>query len=224
MTLQRGDDPRVVPIGRRAREVPLVAAIVAISLLIALVKPWGAAPAASAHPSPRTPGATATPSPVALASPSFVVVDPAADWCYAGDSWRLLTIQEDYGRDSHAWLPVTVSTRASGPADPAVPVTPVRTQRALGLGFCTPYRATAVALRRVTAWRLDRFGLASPVALSSITTDLSDPDHGDLFAPPASASLRGSWAAGTYVFAIDSRDPASPRDWFAVDLQIDPLR
>lgn len=226
-----------VRIARRDRWPVAWAGLIAVFLVGALLKPWEGPSLAASSSEPAAPATSA-------AGPSAgpeVLADLRAH-CQDPLGWRVYSRELGIGRQVRTWSSVEPVKRATGPADPAIPVVllgPVVD----ALGYCSPWTGSErpPADARPSAWRRDAAG--GGAGLTAIRLRTIAPDHpsilGALFGPLAGQgpgaslapgpgasdprSAAGSdaapaptrWPAGRYVFALRA---AGWERWWAVQV------
>ena len=122
------------------RGLLLGATVIAIVLVLAVLKPWGApggtGPTTVAGlPSGGLPRAAASPGPTPTPSATPPGLDEPGGQCFPGTDWRLFAIEVNHGRRLRHRLS-TEPGHAESPRDPAVPFVRVVVDRLLALGFC----------------------------------------------------------------------------------------
>lgn len=208
-----------------------VVAVVAVLVGVAALKPWpqpepGAAPAA--RPAPFTAPPTAAPTRTIETADSL-----AEPICLGAGSWRVASLEQWRTQAVRVWRAIEPLADASGPADPAIPPVPVVAVELSALGWCAPTagpsRPTGPA--RVEVWMVAG-RQATPVAVA-LVAPARDTPLGALYAPApcgpgarpdpscpvSSTAVRGSWAAGRYVFRVEDLGTGAIA-WFAVEIEI----
>jgi hypothetical protein len=205
----------------------VVAALIAIFVAVALVKPW---------PGPGAP----RPTPRLTVTPRVIAsVDPLAELrlhCQEPPGWRIYSQELWSTLTVRSWRSLEPAYRASGPLDPAIPIVPLAA-RIDALGYCSPWtpdqRPPDTA--RIDGWRIvipgreaDGGQFGPPVAATATLQPLESgwPSVlGALYRPPAdedhgAAGATAVWPDGRFVFAV--RAPGYER-WWAVDVEAPPL-
>ena len=213
------DSDRVRQVQAGGKGGPLaVAALIVISVVLAVLKPWGGAspglaPASSAA-HPRT-GAVPEPS----ADPT---VDPAAGVggpCYYGRAWRLFTTDTSSNGPVGTWYDLQ-PVPAAGPDDATIPVVQVHSDTLDQLGYCRmtdPGRPVHVLATR--AWQLIEGSDPRSIRLAAADqAEGVDPDVGALYLPPTvgHGAAGAVWAPAVYVFEIQLETSPLSAEWFAV--------
>jgi hypothetical protein len=174
-------------------------AVVAVATLAILtIKPWGGPEAGPAVP-PDPSGATTieptrTPIPTTTEAPRSDV----AGICMNVGAWLVTSVELDRQRTIRVWRAIDFATSATGPLDPSIPLTQLRTDGVLGLGWCAPTDDAdgSTETATVDAWQIDGQA-AIPIALVAAEDTVSS-DDGALYRP-ADRTAR-FWATHTYVF------------------------
>ncbi len=175
---QRRDGPVLTPVGGSSKLPIRLAALAVVLILVALLKPWGAAsgpdavtPSVSPLQSPASAqsaaaGGDASPSPIRAApTPS---PNPDAIECLEPDGWRIVTLQRSGERESRSWTLVRPVV-ASGPDDPAIEPVRVGGQDLIEIGFCgVGQRAGLVPVEIQAVWMLAANGTWQPHPVSPI--------------------------------------------------------
>jgi hypothetical protein len=187
--------------------------VVAVAALVILtIKPWGGVetgPAVRSEPTgARTtePTMTAIPIPTTTAAPGSEV----AGICINVGAWLMTTVELDRQRTIKVWRAIDFATSATGPLDPSIPLTQLRTDGVLGLGWCAPADGSGASTAAVEAWRLDG-RRTTPIPLAAADATVSS-GYGALYRPPEPTSRH--WAVGTYVFRHSAGD--GREHWFKV--------
>ena len=133
--------------------------------------------------------------------------------CIDVGAWLLTTVELDRERTIRVWRAIDLGTSATGPLDPGIPMTQLRTDGVLGLGWCAPTVGSDASTDTATveAWVVDG-GTAAPIALTDRDPSAPRSGYGGLYRPADPAA--SAWAQGTYVFhhaTSDGRD-----HWFRV--------
>lgn len=202
------------------------AGLIGLFLVVALIKPW-VGPAVGAPSFEPVAAGPAAPAP--SVAPDLLA--GLRDHCQEPIGWRVYSRELWIGRPVRTWRSVEPLARASGPADPAIPIVPLG-PFVDALGYCSPWtdpeRPPDDA--RVAAWqRADAAGGGEGVTvvpLVSIAPD--DPTAlGALFGARAAGSVSGSasspqatpaptgWPAGRYIFVLRATDWER---WWAVQV------
>ena len=194
--------------------------VVAVFLVILVLKPWS-----SGDPSIATPSHGARPNspPVDAARPpdgAPARLDPAsavADICLDAGTWLVTSVQRDQGKTIRVWRAILPASGASGPLDPSIPQTQVRSEGVLELGWCAPDRGAEAPSQgaSIDAWSTDG-GDARPIHLVDPRPETSP--YGALYLPlEPSATI---WAPGVYVFRHASGGAADR--WFSLRIEAIP--
>jgi len=212
-------------------------AVATIAVVVAILKPWPAAPPANpalaaviGDPS-ADPGATA-----ASTDPPVLHPDPSVghdEIGCTGGGWQVVSLDRLADWTVRTWVPAAPVV-ASGPLDPAIPRIALDGPAVLGVGACRPIipsRADAasesVGAAIVGAWtRADgavrplRVGVAAAMRGAG-----SDPRLAILYRPMrpgAEGAIAASWPAGEFVIELagtDDGDRATDADrgrWIAL--------
>ncbi len=225
-----GDDPRRL----RVVIVVLVAVIVVL-----LIRPWGDGATRSAvGPRPTSAvedsvagPASGTGSPTGVDAPaaerSGVPSDASAERhvsCGSPDGWRATTIQRwpDRVLPVRSWIAID-PVKATGPADPLIPLAPVAANLVTAIGYCAPLAARLQPPAESTAslWTLTP---TVPLRLTAIGLDpVSLFRQGVLWrpAPELDAVPReggdAAWPPGRYVIQI--ADPGGTfQQWLGIEI------
>ncbi len=210
------------------RGLLLGATVIAVVLVLAVLKPWGApgGPGEAAVPGLPSAGpaaADSSPGPTATPSATSPGLDEPGGQCFPGTDWRLFAIEVNEGRPRRHWLSIEPGL-ATGPRDPAVPFVSVVTDRLLALGFCVGSGPDGPPpLTRVQAWAPApaSAGQDVPVALAPLVAYMPhDPDLGAIYQPPpeSTGAVRTVWTPGCYVFAVQQGPPVGDEWWFGVEV------
>jgi len=191
----------------------LIVALVALGAL--WLKPWepqrpadtpASADVADAIPS-ALPGADIAAAATGSASPPGPTPDQIAfaarhQHCRLSTTWHLLTSESTLRRPSRS-LWAGSPGKATGPADPALPLISVRVGSLQAVGICgpkTPVVSPAEVLRAVVLWQIGPDGSVREVTRPRLL-DVALYDLGEAyFQPPAGEG--DVWPAGRYVFEI----------------------
>ncbi len=218
------DPVRLTRAGGSDRQPLAMAALIALLIGTALLKPWGTGPG-STNPAvpasaPSRPAATAspdiavTPNPIAVDATSPAAATNVSSPCYWGMAWRLFTAEASDVGPIHTWY-LLQPQQASGPADPAIRVTRIHSSAVGQLGYCSVSRPGLVHIVGTQAWVLVPGGQPRPIALApAVGTAPADPDTGVIYQPPSSTA----WTSATYVFGIRLATTPSSEEWFAVQI------
>ncbi len=216
------------------RGLLLGAAVVAVALVLAVLKPWGS-PGQRAEPGlPSTvpAGLAASPGPTAT-PPGY---DMPGGQCFPGSAWRVYTIETNMGRLLRTWLSIEPGT-AAGPRDPVIPFVRVVADRVLALGYCVGSGPDGPAsLVGTRAWALSGRA-AVPIVLAPLVGYMpSEPDLGAVYRPPEASPVAspgtlpgtspaadaGAWSRGRYVFAVRQGSADGDEQWFGVEIVVPP--
>ncbi len=228
----------VVSLGGRGPWPTRILVAVAVFLAVAIVKPWQGpppAPAAVPSPAPRStlPPATPTATAAAAAAESFEAS------CFAGRDWTVTTLEGPARNEARTWYGMQPA-RATGPLDPAIPVTRVYSLDVRTLGYCVARPSAALPVIGATsAWQVTGT-LATEVPLLRVAAESpADANRGSSFVPaspppgaPATPAAsppptipvrtptaeRPPWPPGRFVFRVDYQGGLVGDDWFAVDI------
>jgi hypothetical protein len=219
----QGSPDRVplTPIGGRAREPLLIAALVVLGVTIAIVKPWdrGAAgePGIVVLPATNAPIVATAVSPTPSATPR----SSADAACYYGLAWRLFTVERNAGRLINTWYSVE-PVQACGPTDPNIPVIRMYTVGLQELGYCTVTVPDGPRpILSTEGWRLSPSSLPEPLPLVRTGRFApADPNVGVLYAPPPEpdGGRPANWAPGRYVFVFRYGPEPSEERWFETEI------
>jgi hypothetical protein len=191
------------------------AAITVLVVTILVIQPWGGAavgPPASAD-GPRVATARPTSSaPQPTASPTRPASE-VAGICINVGAWLITSVELDRARTIRVWRAIDLATSASGPLDPTIPVTQLRTDGIFGLGWCAPTEGShaSTASASVDAWRLVSRA-AQPIELVERDQTRTPSGYGALYGPEDPTAR--AWTAGTYVFRHTTSD--GREHWFKV--------
>jgi hypothetical protein len=226
------DDDRPVEtirVRRADRHAPLLVVLVAAGFALAVLKPWEGS-ARTRTVSPVVPSAAVAVAgvgvtPAALAAPTLspaqVVAQEARDrrQCQSGIGWRVVTMEQTGGRPTRTLLMVAPTKLPSTPTDPLIPTAVLYAQRLFGIGFCQPSsddRGAVVPSPRVAIWAIPRTGAPIP-EVQPITLDAGLASIGESYFGPPSAAATDQWAAGRYVFAVQTDESNALPAWFALE-------
>jgi hypothetical protein len=202
-----------VRIGREpGRGGERLAVVAFVLVFIAIVKPWGEAPAAET-PAPRQPGVAAT-APVSM-----------GDHPCTGRRWLIQVDKRWADRTVRSWI-MADDVEASGPTDPTISFVKVASPRVLGVGYCAALGDEGPRQTRLTFYRLGppiEVVLADPVTIPApagpenvlfrpAATDRAPTQSGATPAPPE------GWASGRYVLRIDGSD--GYQRWLGLEIRI----
>lgn len=214
----------------------IVAALVAASFIVGLVRPWDwLAPSPSSSPStapvvqattePTGPGSQSDALPSAASSPD-AFVEPT---CAYPSSWRIATISDWVGHRARTWQAAEVAAGATGPTDPSLHVEPVISTEVLALGWCAPVSGPERPPRTATG-TLYRIvdGVAEEVPYRRLEPAGRNA-LGELWVPGAADALGDGtgtttmpWNPGRYVIRI--ADPAGTYvRWLALEVATAPI-
>ncbi len=204
----------------------IVAALVAASFIVGLVRPWdwlapsptSLLPAASAAPAatgPTGPGSSSEALPPAASSPQ-AFVEPT---CAYPSSWRIATISDWVGHRARTWQAAEAAGTATGPADPSLHVEPVISTEVIALGWCAPVSGPERPPRSATGtlYRV-RDGVAREIGHHRV--EPAGPNAlGELWVPDVAGAdgAVAAWSPGRYVIRL--ADPSGDYvRWLAVDV------
>jgi hypothetical protein len=185
-----------------------------VALVVLTIKPWGGtdadAPAqtdpAGAQPTGASHAKIASPT---AAAPSARI--PGI--CIDVGAWLLTTVELDRDRTIRVWRAIDFGANATGPLDPTIPLTQLRTDGVLGLGWCAPVVGSDASTDAATvqAWLVDG-RTATSIALTELDPNAPSSGYGALYRPfdPATST----WSQGTYVFRHVTSDGRG--HWFKV--------
>jgi hypothetical protein len=207
-------EPRLARVRPPAHEprLALVMWLVAGLVVVAAVKPWGAAaPVAPLRPDPAAPTLEVTPLPTLDRTPEGLAM-PA---CLGTGAWRIATLERWRDGDVRVWRAIVPLASASGPLDPAIPTVPVFADLVTGLGWCAPAFGPEepIGPANVNAWLVTARG-ADPLTLRQV-------QPADGVTPIAALYLPadGPWASGLVVFRYE--DTGTGRvGWFGAELTV----
>jgi len=222
--------------------------VIAVGLVVALAKPWGASPNAVAPSAPASPLPTATASSAIIEPATEPPGQPAWQCSYASD-WRVFAASQLPGtprpsasptaggegppegprprpsdrvvQPMRTWLAIEPATGAVGPLDPGIPVIRVILEDLAALGYCAAMTGPDAPPERVSvsAWSIEG-AAARRLALRVIATPdaVRDATQG-LFAPDSPVPTpEAGWPTGRYVFLVQGTATGYER-WFGVDVQ-----
>lgn len=183
-------------------------------VLLAIVKPWGAAE----EPVRLPPRAFAVASAVPIRPD-----DPIEDICHASPSWRVASVGQFVGIGLREWVFVN-PVAAAGPGDPSIPFVLFGFSRVSALGYCAPMQAIPQAGMEVRVFRVDGDGAGTLIDVlredrTPATSVAGLFSVGAADGEPASGTLgpTASWPPGRYVFALGGQ---GYRDvWFGAELR-----
>ncbi len=181
--------------------VALMSSVLALGLMWA--KPWSNLPPPVAKAPEMTfsiDGEAPTPEPTAKADPPVIAARQRQ--CQSPVNWRMVTAETTVTRVTRTMF-AAVPVAASGPADPALPVSHLHAGHLVAVGVCVP-RSPVVSptttLHQVVLWQVAEDGTAREV-LRPVVLDNALYDIGEAyFGPPAGEGPY--WPAGRYVFEI----------------------
>ena len=177
----RPDRPILAPVGGSSRLPVRLAALAVVLIVLAVLKPWGTAPAIdSAPPSPAGPGPAASPAggsrfagataPGVGAAP-IETPNPDAVECLEPDGWRIVTLQRASRRESRSWT-VERPTIASGPDDPGIDSVRLSGEDLVEVGFCAAGQGVGRSPAVITgAWHLAANGTWQRQGVVPVTID-----------------------------------------------------
>lgn len=206
-------------------------ALGALVLVILIVKPWDAGLQSAAGGAPGPPGPASpthdptveTPAPVGspVASPSLTGEAAAvADLCLVRSGWLVASVERWLDQTVRVGRAVEPAITASGPEDPAIPVTPVVSEGLLELGWCAPVAGEDAwpGDTRLEVWRIEGKD-GRPEALSPAGWPGIASPFGALSPPPRPWAQQDGppvWPDGRYVFHHEAADGADR--WFALEV------
>ena len=122
------------------RGLSVAAALVALVIGLAVVKPWvpaSTAPPAAVAPAgePRAAGPTAAATPRPTNDTAVALAGPI---CLGAGAWRVASLETWRDQDVRVWRAVEPIADATGPLDPAIPTVPVVGLEIRALGWCAP--------------------------------------------------------------------------------------
>jgi len=191
VVVRTGSQPRILTVG---------SVLVALFLLIAIVKPWGAEalpllPEASGPPS-QSPAAVAGAATTPTVSPSRSRAEAIASECRAPAGWRIVTHQRWLDQDLRIWWAIA-PVAATSAWDPSIPFLSISADPVVDLGYCGPLfgpdRPPSDAT--VGVWRVD------PVSrtIERLPLERVAPEFEDalvaMYAPPGSDEARAAQQA-----------------------------
>ena len=221
-----GEPIQLVP-GSGSRRPVAVVLLIAATLAVGLLKPWGGAGSASVGsasmgrdlPAGATSGAVAALS-LPPAAPAGASLDPnrsAGGPCSYGLAWRLFTAEASDLGPVHTWYGL-VPVQASGPTDPRIKVVLIHSTTIGQLGYCSLTIPGSTRVVGTQAWRLVPGAGAQALALEPVSSAGSvNPASGAIYAPP-SPGISGVWTPAEYVFALRFATNPATEAWFAVDI------
>lgn len=233
-------DPVRLPPRKDGPSASSVLAAIAIVLVVAIVKPWGAAddggiPIRTARPI-RTEAPVRTPAPT-----PDVARQRVAALCLEPNGWRLYATERWSDRGVRSWKSIEPVAAADGPDDPRIPMFLEASRTVLTLGYCAPVTGpdrppsptTTTIYRLATpagtpaderSWDIIEPARVEPVAGPSTLGGAWAPPRTDVGGASPSVQPRG-WASGTYVFRIaggsSGGDPYAR--WFGVVVEVTPI-
>ena len=189
--------------------------VVVLAVVVVVVKPWGGSVGGPDDaPPPRTsPIVAASNRPTSLPSPT-----PAgarvAGICIDVGAWLLASVELDGAQTMRVWRAIPQASSAIGPRDEAIPLTQIRSDGVLGLGWCGPLTGPDAATEQadVQAWRIDASVVTSIPLVATEGTTTSG--FGALYRPTEPKAK--VWAPGTYVFRHRTSD--GREHWFSLRL------
>ena len=240
------DEVRIEPVGSGgvSRAVPILTFVIGIFLGAAVVKPWDLvfppshASVAGAPSAAASPNATRTPEPSGS--------HPPIECAFAG-GWRVFALGQpdpfggdgstgkvlpsdapisfgDIGNPLRRWLEVDPLAASSGPGDVRVPFVTIVSDRIGGIGFCPPQGGTdgPPAGAQFDAWSFDTAGTPTALPMRPVRLGAATSIEVPLFiGSDPSVSRNERWAAGRYVFAVESPAAGYER-WFGVEIRTPP--
>lgn len=192
--------------------------VILLALSLVVVKPWGG----EVGGSPPTPPPRADPSVVARSSPASIAsptkAAKVAGICIDVGAWLLASIELDGAQTIRIWRAIHQTASATGPRDATIPLTQIRSDGVLGLGWCGPTTGPDAATEQadVQAWRLDASVVTSIPLIATDGTTTSG--FGALYRPTEPKARL--WAPGTYVFRHRTSD--GREHWFSLRLLAKP--
>lgn len=189
--------------------------LVLIALAIVVVKPWGGSVGGPPDVSPprTSPIVVARSSPTAFASPTPGRAR-VAGICIDVGAWLLASVELDGAQTMRVWRAIRQAGSATGPRDETIPLTQIRSDGVLGLGWCGPMTGPDAATEQadVQAWRIDASVVTSVPLIAADGTISSG--FGALYRPTEPKAT--VWAPGTYVFRHRTSD--GREHWFSLRL------
>jgi hypothetical protein len=133
--------------------------------------------------------------------------------CINVGAWLITSVELDRDQTIRVWRAIDLATSISGPLDPAIPVTQLRSDGILALGWCAPTEGSdaATASASIHAWRIESRAARS-IELVEQDPTKTPSGYGALYRPEDPAAR--TWAAGTYVFRHTTSD--GREHWFKV--------
>jgi hypothetical protein len=205
----------------------LSVAAVAMFLVVALVKPWGATapPTGSRVPDSSQPERQL----IAAAARDDDLADLRSN-CDEPFGWRVYSREGPItGMPFRVWSSVTPATSATGPTDPALPLVQVA-PTIEALGYCAPWRGPDAPPEgvEVAAWELEPGArpvdapTARPLTLVPVAPARPSQFTGlyhehDASRPGASHGPDETWPHGHYVFRVSADTWAR---WWAVEVSL----
>lgn len=206
--------------------------VVAILVVLAVLKPWGAgSPIAIARP--FVPDATTvaiTPSPTEDRSADGL----ASPLCLGTGGWRIASLEQWRTQDVRVWRAIEPITSATGPLDPTIPSVPIVALEVTALGWCAPAFGpgrpegpavvTAWSVRDGEARRLDleqAFPVEGSTPIAAFYVPLTLCPETNVCLPLLPAARPRPWATERVTFEFVDKGTGQGL-WFAADLTIVP--
>ena len=199
--------------------VAVVASLVALALLKPWPSDWTGVPQASASPSPiglASPPAGHT-APVALPT---MALDPPARARYVDLGWRVCMLGDSAGREIGTWLFGTARRATASTAAPTTPAVLLVTRGGAGLGLYAPRssmeRLTGPSV--VSAWQVgEETGVTSWIALQQVSSiGTYDVPAGAVYRPPPDGlGSADQWPTGRYIVRLQAPTGGWER-WFGM--------
>lgn len=216
------------------RGLSVAAALVALVIGLAVVKPWvpaSTAPPAAVAPAgePRAAGPTAAATPRPTNDTAVALAGPI---CLGAGAWRVASLETWRDQDVRVWRAVEPIADATGPLDPAIPTVPVVGLEIRALGWCAPAygpnRPVGPAL--LQGWIVIN-GAAHELDLDQVLPARGTTPLAALYQPIAPCALGTTctpgetrprpqrWEMGRVVFRYEDRGAAASA-WFGADIEL----
>lgn len=201
------------------------AAVVAMLVMVALLKPWSsdgtAAVGATGSPSHTAPARAAATSEAPIDLPAMALDPPAKD-CYADSGWRVCMLGESAGHEIRTWLFGTARKASAAAIGTTTPAVLVITRGGAGLGLYAPRssRERLTGQSVVSAWQIrEGTGVTSWIALQQVASiGTYDMPAGAVYRPPPEGlGSADRWPTGRYIVRLQATTGGWER-WFGMEV------
>jgi hypothetical protein len=214
----RSDAPpptEVVRLPSPGRQLPAVAILLLVAVVIAFLKPWDLG--RELRPERAATAPTPTPPRGLDRSRPNAAIPPGAVPCFSDREWRVVTVERLTGVDRRSWIAVE-PVAARGPTDRRIPTRRLAAEQLLAIGYCPPTRGAGapedprlVALYHVAADERSLTRIRSPLLFAPKGAGTAE-----VYRPqPIPEGREGTWAAGRYVMQVAVGRATSV--WFALE-------